>query len=139
MYITTIEPEWLSEDEVISIHNRQLSEHGGGVGVRDMGLLQSSLARPQNAFHYNQVVALSKLAACYGFGIAKNHAFIDGNKRTSLVACLTFLLVNGYRLKSTQEENYLIFYDVAQGVITEEQLADWLESKLQQLDTVNGV
>ena len=133
MYITTIEPEWLSEDEVISIHNRQLSEHGGGAGVRDMGLLQSALARPQNAFHYNQVVSLAKLAACYGFGIAKNHAFIDGNKRTSLVACLTFLLVNGYRLNSTQEENYLIFYDVAQGVITEEQLADWLESKLQQL------
>lgn len=133
MNITTIEPEWLAEGEVISIHNRQLAEHGGGAGVRDAGLLQSALARPQNSFHYNQVVSLAKLAACYGFGIAKNYGFIDGNKRTSLVACLTFLFINGYKLNSTQEENYLIFYDLAQGKITEEQLAEWLESKLLQI------
>ncbi len=133
MQISTIEPEWISEEDTIAIHKRQLAEHGGGDGVRDMGLLQSALARPQNAFHYNQVVSLAKLAACYGLGIAKNHAFIDGNKRTALVVSLTFLFINGYKLTSTQEENYLAFYDLAAGNLTEEQLADWLESKMVEL------
>jgi len=131
--ITTIEPEWVAEQTVLNAHQEQLAEHGGGDGVRDMGLLQSALARPQNAFHYNQVNSLAKLAACYGYGIAKNHAFIDGNKRTALVVTLAFLELNGYLLRTTQEENYLTFYALAAGVLTEEQLADWLESKLHQL------
>lgn len=133
MHITTIEPKWVREDVALGYHHEQIAEHGGGAGVREMGLLQSALARPQNAFHYNQVNSLAKLAACYGYGIAKNHAFIDGNKRTALVVSLTFLLINGYKLTSTQQENYLAFYDVAQGALSEEQLADWLESKLYQL------
>lgn len=133
MNIITIEPEWISEEVAIAIHNRQLVEHGGGEGVRDMGLLQSALARPQNAFHYNKVNSLAKLAACYGFGIAKNHAFIDGNKRTAYVVMLTFLFINGSTLNATKEEKYLTMYAVASGDLNEEQLADWLESKLQQL------
>jgi len=133
MHIATIEPDWISEQDTIAIHQRQLAEHGGGEGVRDMGMLQSALARPQNAFHYNQVNSLAKLAACYGFGIAKNHAFIDGNKRTAYVVMRTFLLVNGYSLNATKEEKYLTMYSVAAGAMTEEQLADWLESKLYQL------
>lgn len=130
MIITTIEPEWVAEETVLLAHKEQLAEHGGGAGVRDMGMLQSALARPQNAYHYNQVVSLSKLAACYAFGIAKNHAFVDGNKRTALVTAITFLELNGYGLGSSQQENYLTFYDLAQGQLSEEQLADWLESKL---------
>ena len=130
MIIASVEPEWVSEQVVLLVHGEQIAEHGGGAGVRDMGLLQSALARPQNAYHYNQVVSLSKLAACYGFGIAKNHAFIDGNKRTALVTAITFLELNGYGLRSTQQENYLTFYDLAQGQLSEDQLADWLESKL---------
>ena len=133
MIIISIEPEWVAEEIVLLSHREQLAEHGGGDGVRDMGLLQSALARPQNAFHYNQVVSLSKLAACYGFGIAKNHAFVDGNKRTALVTSIMFLELNGYGLNSTQQENYLTFYDLAQGELTEEELADWLESKLIKL------
>ena len=133
MHIATIEPEWIAEQTVLHYHQEQIAEHGGGSGVRDMGLLQSALARPQNAFHYNQVVALSKLAACYGFGIAKNHAFVDGNKRTALVVALSFLELNGFALRSTQEENYLTFYALADGSLSEEQLADWLESKLYEL------
>ena len=132
MMIDTIEPEWIAEETVLRAHREQIAEHGGSDGVRDMGLLQSALARPQNAFHYNQVISLSKLAACYGFGIAKNHAFVDGNKRAALVTALTFLQLNGYGLHSTQEENYLAFYDLAQGQLTEEQLAAWLESKLKK-------
>ncbi|MDE3060998.1 MAG: type II toxin-antitoxin system death-on-curing family toxin [Pseudomonadota bacterium] len=133
MHITTIEPEWISEQEAIAIHERQLAEHGGGTGIRDIGLLQSALARPQNAHHYNQVVSLSKLAACYGFGIAKNHAFVDGNKRTAYVVMRTFLLINGLTLDATKEDKYLTMYAVAAGDLTEEQLAIWLESKLQKL------
>ena len=133
MIMTSIEPEWVAEEIALLAHREQLAEHGGGDGVRDMGLLQSALARPQNAFHYNQVVSLSKLAACYGFGIAKNHAFVDGNKRTALVTSIMFLELNGYGLNSTQQENYLTFYDLAQGELTEEELADWLESKLIKL------
>lgn len=133
MQITTVEPEWISEEATIAIHQRQLAEHGGGAGVRDIGLLQSALASPQNAFHYNQVVSLSKLAACYGFGIAKNHSFIDGNKRTAYVVMRTFLLINGFTLNATKEEKYLTMYAVASGSLSEKELADWLESKLQQI------
>lgn len=133
MITTSIEPEWISERDSVAIHERQLAEHGGGVGVRDIGLLQSAIARPQNAFHYNKEVSLSKLAACYGFGIAKNNSFIDGNKRTAYVVMRTFLLLNGFTLNATKEEKYLTMYSVASGNITEEQLADWLESKLQKI------
>lgn len=133
MILSTIEPEWISDEEAIALHDRQLAEHGGGVGVRDIGLLQSALARPQNAFHYNQVNSLAKLAACYGYGIAKNHAFIDGNKRAAWVVMRTFLLINGYTLDATKEEKYLTIYDVAQGTFSEDQFADWIESKLQKL------
>jgi death-on-curing protein len=130
MLLKTIEPEWITEEDVLAIHNEQIATHGGGAGVRDMGLLQSAIARPQNAFHYNQIVSLDKLAAAYAFGIAKNYAFIDGNKRTALVVSLTFLSINGYKLSSNQGENYVVFYDLAQGVITEEELAAWIKSKL---------
>jgi death on curing protein len=130
MHITTIEPRWIREDVAMSYHREQLAEHGGGQGVRDMGLLQSALARPQNAFHYNQVVSFSKLAACYGYGIAKNHAFIDGNKRTAYVVMRAFLVLNGFDIAATREEKYLTVYDMAQGHLSEEELADWIESKL---------
>lgn len=133
MYITTIEPRWVREDVVLGYHNEQIAEHGGGNGVRDMGLLQSALARPQTAFHYNQVNSIAKLAACYGFGIAKNHAFIDGNKRTAYVVMRVFLVLNGFDINATKKEKYLTVYDLAQGDLSEEQLAEWLESKLYQL------
>ena len=126
---SVIEPEWIDEQDTMAIHSRQIAEHGGSDGVRDKGLLQSAIARPLNAYHYNQVVSLTKLAAAYGFGIAKNHAFVDGNKRTALVVSLTFLKVNGYKLTSTQEENYHTFYALAEGKLTEDELAVWLESK----------
>jgi len=131
--IEAVEPEWIDEQDTIAIHRRQIADHGGSEGVRDMGLLQSALARPQNAFHYNRVVSLTKLAACYAFGIAKNHAFVDGNKRTALVVSLTFLRVNGYKLRSTQEENYLAFYALAEGRLSEEELAAWMESRVYKV------
>jgi death-on-curing protein len=128
-----IEPEWVTEDEAIAIHLRQLSEHGGGVGVRDNGLLQSAMARPQNAFHYNQIVSLTRLSAAYMFGIAKNHPFVDGNKRTAYVVARTFLVLNGFDINATKEEKYLTVYALAEGMLTEDELADWLESKAIKL------
>lgn len=130
---TSLEPEWILEKTALAYHEEQLALHGGGEGIRDMGLLQSALARPMNAFHYSQVVSLSKLAACYGFGIAKNHPFIDGNKRTALVVTLAFLELNGYVVRATQEENYITFLSLADGTLSEEALAEWLQSKLVKL------
>ena len=122
-----IEPKWVSEKTVLALHKRQIAEFGGGEGVRDMGLLQSALARPQNAFYYNQVTSLTRLAAAYAFGIAKNHAFIDGNKRTALVTCFLFLLKNGFVIDATEEERYTAILSVAEGVMNEEQFTDWLD------------
>jgi death-on-curing protein len=127
---TEMEPEWILEEAVLAYHQEQIAWHGGGEGVRDMGLLQSAMVRPQNAYHYNQVISLSKLAACYGFGIAKNHAFIDGNKRTALVVTLAFLQLNGFSVRATQEEKYIAFLSLAEGNLSEEQLAEWLESRM---------
>ena len=113
--MTGIEPFWVPEEVVMDFHRQQLAAHGGGEGVRDMGLLQSALARPMNAFYYNQVVSLSKLAACYAYGIAKNHAFIDGNKRTAYVVMRAFLVGNGFDIDATQEEKYEAMYRLAAG------------------------
>ena len=128
-----IEPHWVPENVVLAYHEQQLAAHGGGAGVRDLGMLQSALARPQNAFHYNQVVSLTKLAACYAFGIAKNHAFIDGNKRTAYVVMRTFLIANGFDIEASKEDKYFTTYKLAAGELSEEQLADWLESKVVAL------
>lgn len=131
--MSDIEPHWVPENVVLAYHEQQLAAHGGGQGVRDMGLLQSALARPMNAFYYNQLISLSKLAACYAYGIAKNHAFVDGNKRTAYVVARTFLVMNGFDIDASKEEKYLTIYRLAAGELTEEQLADWLESKIVKL------
>ena len=125
-----IEPLWVPEEVVLDFHRQQLAAHGGGLGVRDPGMLQSALARPMNAFYYNQVVSLAKLAACYTYGIAKNHAFIDGNKRTAYVVMRAFLVGNGFDIDASQEDKYATMYRLAAGELSEEQLADWLEAKM---------
>lgn len=122
---------WLLEETVIAIHHRQISEHGGSEGLRDEGLLASALARPQNVLAYAQPPPdLAALAAAYAYGIARNHPFVDGNKRTALVAARTFLLLNGVNLEANQDEKYLTFLQLAQGTLTEEQLADWIRKRI---------
>lgn len=122
---------WLLEETVIAIHQRQISEHGGSEGLRDEGLLASALARPQNVLAYAQPPPdLAVLAAAYAYGIARNHPFVDGNKRTALVAARTFLLLNGVNLEANQDEKYLTFLQLAQGTLTEEQLADWMRKRI---------
>ena len=122
---------WLLEETVIAIHQRQISEHGGIEGLRDEGLLSSALARPQNLLAYAQPRPdLAALAAAYACGIARDHPFLDGNKRTALIATRTFLLLNGVNLEASQDEKYLTFLQLAQGTVTEEQLADWIRKRI---------
>jgi death-on-curing protein len=122
---------WLLEETVIAIHQRQISEHGGSEGLRDEGLIASALARPQSLLAYAQPPPdLAALAAAYAYGIARNHPFVDGNKRTALVAARTFLLLNGVDLQASQDEKYLTFLELAEGTLTEEQLADWIRNHL---------
>jgi len=119
------EPIWIDLEVVLAIHDEQLAEHGGQTGVRDRGLLESAMARPQNQFAYGEH-ALPRLAASYAFGISRNHPFLDGNKRTSLVVAELFLDLNGLELTATDAECVTTFLALAAGNLTEEQLAEWI-------------
>ncbi|MGD9650687.1 MAG: type II toxin-antitoxin system death-on-curing family toxin [Dongiaceae bacterium] len=115
----------------IAIHHRQLAEHGGSEGVRDKGLLSSALNRPIDRWYYSDIKpSIWELAKDYAFAIARNHPFIDGNKRTAYVVCRLFFLMNGHNLEASTEEKYLNFYKVAAGEITEEEFAAWLKEHL---------
>lgn len=123
---------WITEAFALAVHNRQLAEHGGIEGVRDAGLLQSALARPRHLFAYNDPTPdLATLAAAYAFGIAKNHPFGDGNKRTAAVVCESFLEFNGRTLDATDLELYPLFLGLAEGSVREDELADWLRPRLK--------
>lgn len=119
------EPIWIDKPEVLVAHSRQLAEHGGSDGIRDETLLDSALAKPRNVFAYAESPTLTTLAASYAFGIARNHAFIDGNKRTALVVSEGFLRLNGLRIVAPPEEKYLAFLHLAEGSLTEEELTAW--------------
>ena len=122
---------WLLEETIIAIHHRQIAEHGGGDGLRDEGLLSSALARPQNLLAYVEPPPdLAALAAAYAYGIARDHPFVDGNKRTALIAARTFLLLNGVNLEAGQDEKFLTFQSLAAGSLTEDELADWIRKRL---------
>jgi death on curing protein len=122
---------WLLEETLTAIHHRQIAEHGGSEGLRNEGLLLSALARPQNLLAYGEPAPdLAFLAAAYAYGIARNHPFVDGNKRTALVAARTFLILNGVDLEATQDDKVLTFLNLAEGVISEEELADWIRKRI---------
>lgn len=109
------------------MHARQLAEHGGSPGLRDEGMLLSALNRPLAKWSYQTPPPdLCELAAAYAFGIAKNHPFLDGNKRTSAVACETFLVRNGLQPTATEEEKYPVYLALAAGDLHEDSFADWL-------------
>jgi death-on-curing protein len=127
-----MEPIWLSTELVQAMHLRQLSEHGGGAGVRDLGLLDSALQRPLNRAA-NGEVELAGLAADFAFGIARNHPFIDGNKRTALVASFTFLYLNGWVMNSSQIENVQTFLSLAASTLSEDQLAGWFKQNMRNV------
>jgi len=123
--------KWLRVDAVLAMHKRQIAEHGGDDGVRDLGLLESALARPQNIHEYEPDSDIARLAAAYGFGIAKNHPFIDGNKRTPMVATRTFLLLNGFNLHAAPADKYITFLKLAEGSLSEDEFVAWLRDHLE--------
>ncbi len=129
------EPHWILDEVVLAIHQRQLAEHGGLEGVRDAGLLASALARPKNLFAYsNPKPDYAALGASLACGVAKNHPFLDGNKRTAYVLCRMFLQLNGQDIVATDIEKYLTFLGVADGRVSEEKLAVWIRSHLVQIE-----
>jgi death-on-curing protein len=128
------DPIWISVELATAIHKRQLAEHGGADGVRDQGLLESALGRPRNSFAYiDPTPDIPALAASYAFGIARNHAFLDGNKRTAYVVCRTFLLLNGYDMTATREERYINFLALAAGELSEADFAKWLTHQTRRV------
>jgi len=120
------EPVWLRLEAILAAHDEQLAEHGGGAGVRDLGLLESALARPLNLHAYGEL-SLARLAAACAFGIAKNPPFADGNKRAALVAAELFLAVNGFDLIADDVEVVKVFLALAAGEVSEEELAAWID------------
>ena len=121
---------WVSDAVALAAHREQLAAHGGGEGIRDVGLFESAMTRPRNLAVYAEPDA-ADLAAAYAFGIARNHPFIDGNKRTALVVARTFLLINGVNLEATQEGKYLTFLRLAEGQLSENELADWIRARMK--------
>jgi death on curing protein len=119
------EPLWISKKAVLAMHRAQLAEHGGSDGIRDETLLDSALPKPLNVFTYADQPDIFRLAVSYAFGIARNHAFVDGNKRTALVVSLTFLDRNGWDIVAAKEDVYFTFLHLADGSLSEEELTAW--------------
>jgi death on curing protein len=120
------EPLWISRAAVLLLHEESLAEHGGSRGLRDEGLLDSALARARNIYLYEGVQDIARLAAAYGFGIAKNHAFVDGNKRAAFLAIGLFLGLNGLRLTADKVEATRTMLFVAAGEMNEAELGQWI-------------
>ncbi|MGB9104246.1 MAG: type II toxin-antitoxin system death-on-curing family toxin [Terriglobales bacterium] len=120
-------PVWNGVLEALVLHDMQLVAFGGREGIRDVGLLESALARPRNLLAYRKKKpSLARLAAAYAFGIIKNHPFIDGNKRTALVIAFAFLDMNGIEMNASEEDAYRMFMDLASGRVSEEELGAWI-------------
>jgi death-on-curing protein len=122
-----IEPRWVLEDVTLAVHQILLAEHGGSPGIRDKSLLDSALARPKQRLAYEPHSTLFELAASYSFGIAKNHPFIDGNKRVALAVGAAFLELNGFELDAPEPEAVIVFEQLAAGNIAEAELAAWFK------------
>jgi death-on-curing protein len=116
---------------ILAVHDEQLAEHGGAHGLRDGGLLDSALARPQHLLSYGDP-DVSELAAAYGWGIARNHPFVDGNKRTALVAAELFLVLNGYELLADNADCVVTMLSVAAGEMAEDDFAAWIRGHIQR-------
>ena len=123
-----IEPVWIEKEALLSLHMKGLSRFGGAEGLRDQGLLDSALARPLNAFQYNCETDIPSLAAVYAYGLAKNHAFVDGNKRIAFMAVGLFLELNGWQLNASPPDAISAMLMLASGKIGEKEFAEWLKA-----------
>ena len=126
------EPRWLTVTAIHTMHEELIAEHGGSSGVRDQGLLEAALARPQNLLAYGKPT-LAEMAASYAFGIACNHPFVDGNKRTALMAAYVFLGLNGQRLVAPEAEAVVMTVELASGACGEAEYSAWLASHLEPI------
>lgn len=127
MSVLEAEPTWLVKAEIITIHAMQIRQYGGSYGIRDSGLLESALAKPKHLYQYDKPT-LHQLAAKLGFGIIKNHPFIDGNKRTGIISAGVFLIVNSVELKISEPELVGKTLEIAAGNLSEIAFCEWLES-----------
>jgi len=124
--------DWLSKDEILAVHEQVLAAHGGSAGIRDEGLLESALGRPRHLAAYGQG-DLVDWAAAYAHGIANNHPFIDGNKRTAFVAAALFLECNGWRVVAPEEQVVQMFLGLADKSVSQDAVARWLRDGSQKL------
>jgi len=124
---------WILDEVVLAVHDEQLAVHGGLSGIRDRGAVESALARPRNLVAYEACDDVARLAAAYAYGIARNHGFADGNKRTALVTADLFLMLNGYELVSSPVDNVLTILGVADGSLSEEKLTFWIRKNIKTL------
>jgi death-on-curing protein len=122
------EPIWVPDRAVYIVHDRQIARHGGASGIRDEGLLQGALQRPVNKWQYENADTF-ECAAAYAFGIAKAHAFVDGNKRTAFVTSITFLRLNGWQFVTEPAEGVAFMEDLASDAVSEESFRNWLEQR----------
>jgi death on curing protein len=128
---------WVAEAVVLALHEELLAEHGGAVGMRDRGLLESALFRPQHLAAYAQP-DLAALAAAYGYGIVRNHPFLDGNKRTALTVTELFLVLNGQTLLAEDPACVVTMLQLAEGLLSEHEFADWLRAHTQPNESPEG-
>lgn len=124
----TVEPRWLAKADVVELHDYVLARTGGSSGLRDEGLLESALSRPLNRWSYEAVEDIRDLAATYGIGLAKNHPFIDGNKRAAFLGVGLFLELNGWMLTATDDDAIETFYAVASSQMDEDALTIWVRA-----------
>jgi death-on-curing protein len=126
-----MEPHWLETYDVCAIHNEIIVESGGTAGILNKGALESTLFKPKNLYHYEEDVTLYKLAASYGYGLVKNHCFVDGNKRIALISVYTFLAINGIELIASETDAANFFLELAASLGKQEEdmnrLANWLQ------------
>lgn len=121
---------WIEESVVLALHEEHLAEHGGAVGIRDRGLLQSALNRPQHLVAYDDP-DIAALAAAYGYGLVRNHPFVDGNKRTAFTVTETFLALNGHELTADDLSCVITMLRLAEGGLSEKEFADWIRANIK--------
>lgn len=121
------EPRWVLSEVVNGIHQMLIAEHGGLPGIRDQGLLDSALARPRQQAAYGKKNSVFQLAAAYSYGLARNHPFVDGNKRIALTVAAVFLEINGHSLNASEAEAVIVYQQLADGTLAEEALAEWIQ------------
>lgn len=127
------EPIWIERAALELLHGAGLARFGGPPGLRDEGMLESALARPKNAFHYGSASDIPTLAACYAFGLAKDHPFMDGNKRAAFLACGLFLELNGHKLTASPLDAYAAIVALAGGTLGEEEFAAWVRQNSNKI------